>query len=193
MAAMPRGRWIAQVVARAQIQSVVSGRGAEYAIIRHPGSSPMSALQLFAFGRSRGKEAQLAEQVTTLQTTLTRCRELAMRWRRLRSALIGAVAVLMFGFGFVLGVYHEPIGRSVAHLAFRGGQPNADTGYIAYQKGDYDTALRLLRPLAETGDARAQFNLGVMYSEGQGVPQDNAEAGKWYRLSAEQGYAQAQY
>jgi uncharacterized protein len=153
----------------------------------------MSALQLFAFGRSRGKEAQLAEQVTTLQTTLTRCRELAMRWRRLRSALIRAVAVLMFGFGFVLGVYHEPIGRSVAHLAFRGGQPNADTGYIAYQKGDYDTALRLLRPLAETGDARAQFNLGVMYSEGQGVPQDNAEAGKWYRLSAEQGYAQAQY
>jgi len=63
----------------------------------------------------------------------------------------------------------------------------------AYKRGDYATALRLLRPLAELLDlAQAQSNLGVMYDEGHGVPQDDAEAVKWYRLAAEQGYADAQ-
>ena len=44
-------------------------------------------------------------------------------------------------------------------------------------------------PLAEQGDASAQYNLGVMYEKGRGVPQDYKEAVKWYRLSAEQGHA----
>jgi hypothetical protein len=39
----------------------------------------------------------------------------------------------------------------------------------------------------------AQFNLGLMYDKGQGVPQDYAEAAKWYRKAAEQGNAEAQY
>jgi hypothetical protein len=154
----------------------------------------MSVLQRLVFHRrDPGKEAQLAQQVTTLQTTLARCKEIARRSRRLRRTLIAATGVLMLALGYVLGVYHEPIGHAVAHLVFRSGQSDAAVGYAAYQKGDYETALRLLRPLAASGDARAQFNLGVMYSEGQGVPQDDAEAGRWYRLSAEQGYAQAQY
>ena len=42
------------------------------------------------------------------------------------------------------------------------------------------------------GDAIAQNNLGVMYATGEGVPQDAAEAVRWYRLAAEQGYAIAQ-
>ena len=63
----------------------------------------------------------------------------------------------------------------------------------AYNKGDYATALRLLRPLAHQGDAAARYNLGLMYAAGQGVPQDYAEAVKWYRLAANQGYAYAQY
>ena len=46
--------------------------------------------------------------------------------------------------------------------------------------------------LAERGNAQAQFNLGMMYENGQGVRQDDAEAVKWYRLAAEQGFAQAQ-
>ena len=48
-----------------------------------------------------------------------------------------------------------------------------------------------LRARAEQGDAEAQFNLGVMYSNGEGVPQDDAEAVRWYRLAAAQGYARA--
>ena len=46
---------------------------------------------------------------------------------------------------------------------------------------------------AEQGYARAQFNLGVMYDFGEGVPENDAEAVKWYRLAAEQGHADAQY
>lgn len=62
----------------------------------------------------------------------------------------------------------------------------------AYERDDYTTALRLLRPLAEKGVAAAQFILGVMYDNGHGVPRDYAEALKWYRLAANQGHARAQ-
>ena len=68
-----------------------------------------------------------------------------------------------------------------------------DAGYRAYQSGDYETALREWKPLAEQGDAVAQNNFGFMYSEGLGVPQDYMESWKWYRKAAEQGYATAQY
>ncbi len=68
-----------------------------------------------------------------------------------------------------------------------------EAGEEAYDRGDYATALKEFRPLAERGDARAQFRLGVMYTMGQGVPQDDKEAARWYRLAATQGYAAAQY
>ena len=63
----------------------------------------------------------------------------------------------------------------------------------AYGRGDYATSLRLIRPLADQGDANAQFNLGVRYDNGEGVPQNNVEALKWYWLAANQGLANAQY
>ena len=68
-----------------------------------------------------------------------------------------------------------------------------EDGLAAYKQRDYATALKLLRPLAEQGNAAAQNVLGVMYEIGRGVPQDDMEAVKWYRLSAEQGRASAQY
>ena len=49
-----------------------------------------------------------------------------------------------------------------------------------------------LRARAEAGEAQAQFALGLMYGTGEGVPQDAAEAVRWYRLAAEQGNAAAQ-
>ena len=48
------------------------------------------------------------------------------------------------------------------------------------------------KALAELGDAEAQYNLGVMYRTGRGVPENDAEAVKWYRLAAEQGNVIAQ-
>ena len=76
----------------------------------------------------------------------------------------------------------------------------AEDGEDAYYRGDYTTALKKSRPLAEQGHARAQYRLGVMYATGQGVQQDQAEAIKWFhkalkklQLLAEQGVAGAQF
>ena len=66
-------------------------------------------------------------------------------------------------------------------------------GFDAYERGDYATALREFRPLAEQGNAGAQNNLGVMYEKGKGVSQDDKTAVKWYRLAAKQGQANSQY
>lgn len=67
-----------------------------------------------------------------------------------------------------------------------------DEGMAAYQGGDYQTALRELQPLAERGVPEAQFVLGVMYGDGQGVAKNPSESLKWLRRAAEQGYADAQ-
>jgi hypothetical protein len=68
-----------------------------------------------------------------------------------------------------------------------------EVGMAAHDRGDYESAFRLWQPLAEQGDADAQTLLGIMYSEGRGVPQDDAAAAKWIRRAAEQGYADAQH
>ena len=52
--------------------------------------------------------------------------------------------------------------------------------------------LDVVRAAAEQGDAEAQSILGVMYGHGMGVPQDFAEAMRWYRKAAEQGHALGQ-
>jgi methionine-S-sulfoxide reductase len=67
-----------------------------------------------------------------------------------------------------------------------------EEGNAAYIRGDYPTAERLLRPLAEQGNATAQFDLGGMYHRGRGVPQDYAAALTWYRKAADQGDARGQ-
>jgi len=63
----------------------------------------------------------------------------------------------------------------------------------AYRRGDYKTAYQLIKPQAEKGDDVAQFVLGFMYDEGKGVPQDYAEAAKWYSMAAKQGNKAAQH
>jgi TPR repeat protein len=57
----------------------------------------------------------------------------------------------------------------------------------AVKKRDYATAVRIIRPLAEQGDARAQYTLGVFYDNGLGVPQDRVTSYMWFDLSAAQG------
>jgi len=85
------------------------------------------------------------------------------------------------------------LGASLAFLSVPAIAAAIDDGQAAYNAGDYATALRLWRPLAEQGNARAQNNLGVMYENGKGVAQDVIEAVRWYRLAAVQGYGGAQY
>jgi TPR repeat protein len=57
----------------------------------------------------------------------------------------------------------------------------------ALKRRDYATAVRLNRPLAEQGNANAQYNLGTFYDNGLGVPQDKVRAYMWFSLSAAQG------
>jgi uncharacterized protein len=79
---------------------------------------------------------------------------------------------------------------AMADAAVAGPREDADA---ALARGDYTTALSLIRPLAKQGDADAQFNLGAIYEHGRRVPQDYAEAMKWYLLSATQGDPRAQF
>jgi predicted aspartyl protease len=67
-----------------------------------------------------------------------------------------------------------------------------EVGRAAHDRGDYATALKLMKPLAERGNAAAQDFVGFMYANGVGVSQDDEEALKWFRMAAEKGFAHAQ-
>ena len=69
---------------------------------------------------------------------------------------------------------------------------NYVTASNAYQRGDYAAALREFRPLAERGDVLAQYKLGLMYNNGEGVAADYQEAVNWFYRAASLGYAPAQ-
>ncbi|AXI45099.1 sel1 repeat family protein [Sulfitobacter sp. SK012] len=99
----------------------------------------------------------------------------------LRSAAL-AVVLSAVGLAVVLAFSRQPT------LA-----QDFQKGLDAARSGDFETALQELRPLAEQGYPPAQYNIGVLYYDGNGVPQDFAEAEKWLRLAAEQGYVSAQY
>jgi uncharacterized protein len=81
------------------------------------------------------------------------------------------------------------VGVVMASVAVAG--PLED-GTTAAHRGDYATAMKLWRPLAEQGDATAEASLAALYENGDGVPRDYAEAVKWYRLAADQGHSSAQ-
>ncbi len=69
----------------------------------------------------------------------------------------------------------------------------AEQAYNAYQRGDFETARSLWQKAATEGDASAQYNLGLIYSEGRGVVRNPEVAISWWRLAAENGHAQAQH
>lgn len=69
-----------------------------------------------------------------------------------------------------------------------------DDGRRAYMAGDYAAALATLRPLAQFDrNPRAQYLVGTMYANGQGVPRDAPAAAQWYELAAQQGLADAAF
>jgi len=62
---------------------------------------------------------------------------------------------------------------------------------VAYDRGDYLPAIKLLRPLAQPGNAKAQNLIGVMHRKGEGVARSFAKAFLWFSLAAKRGDAQA--
>lgn len=65
------------------------------------------------------------------------------------------------------------------------------TGIDAYQRGDFASAVGAWRPLADAGDADAQYNLGQSYRLGRGVPADPQQAESWFQRAADQGHERA--
>ncbi len=73
------------------------------------------------------------------------------------------------------------------------GSTQFENGYAAFERRDYTTAMRLWRPLADQGDAEAQYYVGFLYDSGLLGTTNSAEAVKWWRLAAAQDHARAQY
>jgi len=69
----------------------------------------------------------------------------------------------------------------------------SERGDAAYEMGDYEEAFKWYSQAAEQGNLAAQLNIGIMYDDGIGVAENDAEAAKWFRLAAEQGDEQAQH
>ncbi len=88
-----------------------------------------------------------------------------------KAKLAGLALIAALSAGFTLGLTAP-------------GWAGFDEGDAAYHRGDYATALREFRSLAEQGYANAQFNLRNMYILGLGVPQDYALAHMWFNLAA---------
>jgi uncharacterized protein len=70
---------------------------------------------------------------------------------------------------------------------------SARDGAAALRRQDYATALAILGPLGQSGNAAAQTYLGYMYANGYGLPLNYIEAARWLRLASEQGDPEAQY
>ena len=68
-----------------------------------------------------------------------------------------------------------------------------EAGVRAAKAGDYATAIGEWMPLAEQGEAAAQYNVGIFYSKGFGVPLSDVEAVRWFTLAADQGLPDAQF
>ena len=110
--------------------------------------------------------------------------------KNLSATICLAVALLLGSAGVSWSA--EPIkgycllGTKHSHL------PIAGKCSASYERGDYKTALRGFKRLANKGNAATQFNLGQMYRRGQGVQQNYKTAVKWYTHAAKQGNPSAQ-
>ena len=138
---------------------------------------------LFSFSR-------LTKTGTTIWDAATNAVVTHKKWNAVRIALI--IGMLFF----ILDSLHEPSQFQSKQDATQGSaQINTRTDvrqlFEKASKGDAQ-ARQALEKAAAQGDADAQFGLGVMYSLGQGVPQDYAQARQWLEKAAAQGLAWAQ-
>jgi hypothetical protein len=155
-------------------------------------------MALFARSRNRAHEAELEQRVHALQNALDQCKGVARQWWSMRVRFTLGVAVVALAAGFTLGVYRHAIEQAFVDTAAAVGlaSPPGDGAAeadAAFQKGDYAKALRLARPLAEAGDARAESILGFAYYRGRGVTHDDSEAAKWFALAADKGDAASRF
>ena len=80
----------------------------------------------------------------------------------------------------------RPIKTTASDCEIRGGE------YVAFDRADYATALKMWLPLADAGDPEAQTYVGEIFEKGLGIKPDYTTAASWYRKAAEQGFSRAQ-
>jgi len=68
-----------------------------------------------------------------------------------------------------------------------------DAGMAAYERGEFEVAMREWLPLAKAGDAEAQYRVGRLYDRGEGVDKDLSNASNWYGKAANQEHLSAMY
>lgn len=94
--------------------------------------------------------------------------------------------VRKLGTSFSYAAARRPIKTSAADCEIRGGE------YVAYDRADYRTALKVWLPQAEAGDPEAQNYVGQIYEKGLGLEEDYQSAAYWYKKAAEQDFSEAQ-
>lgn len=94
--------------------------------------------------------------------------------------------VRRLGTRFTYMTARRPLRTTAKDCAVRGGE------YVAYDRANYATALKVWLPQAKQGDPEAQTYVGEIFEKGLGLPPDYPAAAKWYRLAAQQGYEPAQ-
>src|SRR5262245_34268125 len=143
-----------------------------------PGVTTMALLPRFAFAHQQAQAAQLERQVSALQARLDHCAGVARRWKATRCGIVAGVAAGALTAGGVLGAYRQQLLQPTKDLAQSVGiaaaPASADAAYAAYQNNDYPAALRLVRPLAEAGDARAQSLLALCTTAAAGCRRTTA-------------------
>ena len=111
--------------------------------------------------------------------------------RRFRRTLVSvAVAASLAGAAAAQPVDDGSDALEPGDNAAAAAQP-VDDGWDALERGDYAAAVEAFQ--ADQGDVEAEYQLGAMYYEGQGVPQDYATAAQWYQKAADGGDADAQF
>lgn|GEM_PF-154924 len=94
--------------------------------------------------------------------------------------------VRKLGNNFTYLTQRRPIKTATSDCEIRGGE------YVAYDRANYSTALKIWLPMAQAGDATAQTYVGEIYEKGLGLTPDYEVAAHWYRLAAEQKFSRAQ-
>jgi TPR repeat protein len=99
----------------------------------------------------------------------------------------------MRGLGAKASIVLGVLATVLAFISAASADGTYQEGNNARLSGDYATALRIWRPLAEQGQKDAENGMGVLYHYGEGVPRDYDQAVKWYRLAMQHGSIKAEY
>jgi hypothetical protein len=94
--------------------------------------------------------------------------------------------VRQLGGQFTYVTQRRAIKTAQSDCEIRGGE------YVAYDRADYSTSLKIWLPLAQAGDATAQTYVGEIYEKGLGLRADHALAAQWYEKAVQQGHSRAQ-